>query len=109
MIHAFAGLRKWQSDNRIYNTRRPTQAQRRRAIAAGTEPLLCRAAADALPGLRSVPFVAPVSAAPPGKLILLFSGYLQRRFTHPRIPHHRQQPEPDQAGDQRHPRFGKHP
>ncbi|AVJ88120.1 hypothetical protein CSC00_0585 [Klebsiella pneumoniae] len=27
-------------------------AQRRRAIAAGTEPLLCRAAADALPGLR---------------------------------------------------------
>ncbi|TDJ83359.1 hypothetical protein E1815_20670 [Klebsiella pneumoniae] len=61
MIHAFAGLRKWQSDNRIYNTRRPTQAQRRRAIAAGTEPLLCRAAADALPGLRSVPFVAPVT------------------------------------------------
>ncbi|QEP92536.1 hypothetical protein FZ928_13420 [Klebsiella pneumoniae] len=29
-------------------------AQRRRAIAAGTEPLLCRAAADALPGLRCV-------------------------------------------------------
>ncbi|UMX50323.1 hypothetical protein MJ390_09895 [Klebsiella pneumoniae] len=27
-------------------------AQRRRAIAAGTEPLLCRAAAGALPGLR---------------------------------------------------------
>ncbi|EIW9169945.1 hypothetical protein BV408_03610 [Klebsiella pneumoniae] len=29
-------------------------AQRRRAIAAGTEPLLCRAASDALPGLRCV-------------------------------------------------------
>ncbi|HBX6201454.1 TPA: hypothetical protein MIN54_20900 [Klebsiella pneumoniae] len=27
-------------------------AQRRRAIAAGTKPLLCRAASDALPGLR---------------------------------------------------------
>ncbi len=99
----------WRCAYPTYTTPTPMLAQRRRAIAAGTEPLLCRAAADALPGLRSVPFVAPVSAAPPGKLALLFSDYLQRRFTHPRIPHHRQQPEPDQAGDQRHPRFGKHP
>ncbi|QEP91516.1 hypothetical protein FZ929_08585 [Klebsiella pneumoniae] len=37
-----------------YTTPTPMLAQRRRAIAAGTEPLLCRAAADALPGLRCV-------------------------------------------------------
>ncbi|PXM22806.1 hypothetical protein DMS64_14115 [Klebsiella variicola] len=44
------------------------------------------------------PNVAPVSAAPPGRLTLLFSGHLQRGFTHPRVPHHRQQPQPDQPG-----------
>ncbi|AZR63634.1 hypothetical protein ELE18_15440 [Klebsiella quasipneumoniae] len=32
---------------------RPAQAQRRRARTAGTEPILCRVAAVALPGLRS--------------------------------------------------------
>ncbi|MDU7050421.1 MAG: YbhB/YbcL family Raf kinase inhibitor-like protein [Klebsiella variicola] len=42
--------------------------------------------------------VAPVSAAPPGRLTLLFRGHLQRGFTHARVPHHRQQPQPDQPG-----------
>ncbi|HBZ1181307.1 TPA: hypothetical protein MJD79_08210 [Klebsiella pneumoniae] len=42
----------WRCAYPTYTTPRPAQAQRRRAIAAGTEPLLCRAAADALPGLR---------------------------------------------------------
>ncbi|HBY0223540.1 TPA: hypothetical protein MIY62_11145 [Klebsiella pneumoniae] len=31
---------------------RPAQAQRRRARTAGTEPILCRVAAVALPGLQ---------------------------------------------------------
>ena len=44
------------------------------------------------------PNVAPVSAAPPGRLTLLFRGHLQRGFTHARVPHHRQQPQPDQPG-----------
>ncbi|AVE40212.1 hypothetical protein C4J64_18950, partial [Klebsiella aerogenes] len=44
------------------------------------------------------PNVAPVSAAPPGRLTLLFRGHLQRGFTHACIPHHRQQPQPDQPG-----------
>ncbi|PJR55759.1 hypothetical protein CWM57_19515 [Klebsiella sp. G-Nf4] len=66
-------------------------------------PLFRRVAAAPCPAygptiLRSVPFVAPVSVAPPGRLTLLFSGHLQRGFTHPRIPHHRQQPQPDQPG-----------
>ncbi|PJH21742.1 hypothetical protein CUT98_09785, partial [Klebsiella pneumoniae] len=33
-------------------SRRPGQAQRRRARTAGAEPLLCRVAANALPDLR---------------------------------------------------------
>ncbi|HBY1805030.1 TPA: hypothetical protein MIR03_24520, partial [Klebsiella pneumoniae] len=33
-------------------SRRPAQAQRRRARTAGAEPLLCRVAANALPDLR---------------------------------------------------------
>ncbi|AWB62162.1 hypothetical protein CUC76_11435 [Enterobacteriaceae bacterium S05] len=33
-------------------SRRPAQAQRRRAITADAEPLLCRVAANALPDLR---------------------------------------------------------
>ena len=37
---------------------RPTQAQRRRAMASGTASLLCRVAANALPGLQ---FVRPVA------------------------------------------------
>ncbi|HBY4916948.1 TPA: hypothetical protein MIV25_26210, partial [Klebsiella pneumoniae] len=32
------------------------QAQRRRAMAAGSEPHLCRVAAGALPGLQPLPF-----------------------------------------------------
>ena len=67
----------------------------------------------ALPGLQGplpgLHLVAPASAAPPGRSDLLLSDNLQRGFTHPRVPHHRQQTEPDQAGDQRHPRLGKHP
>ncbi|SCW93615.1 hypothetical protein SAMN03159441_04759, partial [Klebsiella quasipneumoniae] len=67
----------------------------------------------ALPGLEGpLPgqhLVALASAAPPGRSDLLLSDNLQRSFTHPCVPHHRQQPEPDQAGDQRHPRLGKHP
>ncbi|PLL16112.1 hypothetical protein CWN23_22330 [Klebsiella pneumoniae] len=35
---------------------RPAQAQRRRARTAGTEPILCRVAAVALPGLQPLPF-----------------------------------------------------
>ncbi|QFU64896.1 hypothetical protein EQH50_08820 [Klebsiella quasipneumoniae] len=35
---------------------RPAQAQRRRARTAGTEPILCRGAACALPGLQTLPF-----------------------------------------------------
>ncbi|ARX36944.1 hypothetical protein AM404_00810 [Klebsiella pneumoniae] len=52
----------WRCAYPTYTTPRPTQAQRRRAIAAGTEPLLCRAAADALPGLRGPD---PVCESPP--------------------------------------------
>ncbi len=47
--HLFFG---WRCAYPTYTTPTPMLAQRRRAIAAGTEPLSCRAAADALPGLR---------------------------------------------------------
>ncbi|MFL4502118.1 hypothetical protein ACJ2BB_11240, partial [Klebsiella pneumoniae] len=42
----------WRCAYPTYTTPTPMLAQRRRAIAAGTEPRFCRAAADAVPGLR---------------------------------------------------------
>ncbi|WP_261933909.1 hypothetical protein, partial [Klebsiella pneumoniae] len=52
----------WRCAYPTYTTPTPMLAQRRRAIAAGTEPRLCRVAADALPGLRGPD---PVCESPP--------------------------------------------
>ncbi|AZJ05410.1 hypothetical protein BME36_016400 [Klebsiella quasipneumoniae subsp. similipneumoniae] len=47
------GLRLTRPTHPALTVCRPAQAQRRRARTAGTEPILCRVAAVALPGLRS--------------------------------------------------------
>ncbi|HBX6372808.1 TPA: hypothetical protein MH690_15825 [Klebsiella pneumoniae] len=46
-------------------SRRPAQAQRRRARTAGAEPLLCRVTANALPDLHFLAICSPGSA--PGR------------------------------------------
>ncbi|MBO2029558.1 hypothetical protein J4734_23305 [Klebsiella pneumoniae] len=61
-------------------------AQRRRAIAAGTEPLLCRAAADALPGLRCVRPAVKLPTSPAETAGVAASTSL-RRSRRPGSPH----------------------